>query len=457
MESSATFAGFGVVPDIGDIDFDLGSLDTFDDMDIDMESFNLINDTTASTDPFGNLSFEQSLDLVDFNNDNLNSICSETANILDDFDVKETIKQDCMWSAFQDQAVSCRNRSVHIKHKKSRSSAETGSHVISLTPPSSYINDHLRSFDTPLPSDDESCEEVDVVNPSSSQVCSRLQMTSDPMSSDHCYTSMSPQPWGENTSASAPLTPPESSEDEESSQGSTLYSPASSQLDGSTSKAIRKTGLSHIENDRFNKVVKSILLNTSNKLQTKESSSGKAKFTFSITTKKCRKTLVTPTNRERGLKNTRRRQDCSTSKSYQISSIKENKQKSSSTHFTKAKSRARTEVEEPKSRSGKSDHKEARDVHNQMERQRRQDLKNAYDSLKEFVPTIANSDRASKQMVLDKAIDYCKTLKGKETSVREQKKRIQQRNEALRKRLALIESQMTSCQLENAHWEIQGW
>ena len=110
-----------------------------------------------------------------------------------------------------------------------------------------------------------------------------------------------------------------------------------------------------------------------------------------------------------------------------------------------------------KGQGGRVDQREARNVHNQMERQRRTDLKNAFDSLKDFVPTIANSDRASKQMVLDKAIDYCKTLKNKEWTTREARKREAQKNESLRKRLAEIESQMTSCQLENAAWEIQGW
>jgi len=92
-----------------------------------------------------------------------------------------------------------------------------------------------------------------------------------------------------------------------------------------------------------------------------------------------------------------------------------------------------------------------------MERQRRTDLKNAFDQLKDFVPTIANSDRASKQMVLDKAIEHCKSLKMKEMTVREEKKNIVQRNELLKKKLALLESQIVSCQVENADWEIQGW
>jgi hypothetical protein len=126
--------------------------------------------------------------------------------------------------------------------------------------------------------------------------------------------------------------------------------------------------------------------------------------------------------------------------------------------MTSSRKKARfEEVASMSKQGGRVDQKEARNVHNQMERQRRTDLKNAFDSLKDFVPTIANSDRASKQMVLDKAIDYCKTLKSKEWTTREARKSLVQKNESLRKRLAEIESQMTSCQLENAAWEIQGW
>ena len=36
----------------------------------------------------------------------------------------------------------------------------------------------------------------------------------------------------------------------------------------------------------------------------------------------------------------------------------------------------------------KTNHKEARDVHNHMDRQRRTDLKNAFDQLKDFIPTL---------------------------------------------------------------------
>jgi len=458
-ESALPLAGFGVVPDVGDFDFDL---DTLTDMDIDIESFNMIDDAaTSSSDPFGNLSFEQSLNLVDFDNVSNNG---SDLSILDDFDVKEPIKQDCMWSSFQDASSPIRRHSpLHIKQSRRR--RDSGS--AGLTPPSSYINDHLRTFDTPLPSDEESSEEVDVVSPSPAAVCSRVLAT-DSMSEDHCYSTSSSgiqhlAPWSENTSASAPLTPPESSEDED----------ASSHIPKSPPDATRKkAGLSEIENDRFNKVVKNTLLKNSSSFLKKTSSrsvtmseakTGKTKFRFLLTAQK-KNSILGPTK-------------CLVSRSeqrpgttaYRLKSIKENKQnmkrsgKASPTFSSSVTSlRKKARFEEmtssmSKGQGGRVDQREARNVHNQMERQRRTDLKNAFDSLKDFVPTIANSDRASKQMVLDKAIDYCKTLKSKEWTTREARKREVQKNESLRKRLAEIESQMTSCQLENAAWEIQGW
>merc|ERR1719150_2590455 len=52
---------------------------------------------------------------------------------------------------------------------------------------------------------------------------------------------------------------------------------------------------------------------------------------------------------------------------------------------------------------------EAREVHNQMERQRRNELKVAFDDLKVHLPEIATSDKASKQQILDKAVETCLT------------------------------------------------
>ena len=82
--------------------------------------------------------------------------------------------------------------------------------------------------------------------------------------------------------------------------------------------------------------------------------------------------------------------------------------------------------------------KGARDLHNHNERQRRTDLKNAFDYLKRRVPAIASSERVSKQMILDKAIDFCRNLKAKESSVRQHHKLLAERNELLRKKIASL-------------------
>ena len=185
-----------------------------------------------------------------------------------------------------------------------------------------------------------------------------------------------------------------------------------------------------------------------------EAKAGKTKFRFLLTTPRNKNSLLIKKSSEQRPNTT----------AYRLKSIKENKQlkrslttvsPTSSPNTLASSSRRKSRFEEVSSR--RVDQREARDVHNQMERQRRNDLKNAFDSLKDFVPTIANSDRASKQMVLDKAIDYCKNLKSKEWTTRKARETLAQKNESLRKRLAEIESQMTSCQLENVAWEIQGW
>merc|ERR1712059_33253 len=97
----------------------------------------------AGGDPFGDFSLEQSLNIVNELH-NVNDISSDdfkNTSILDDFDLKEPIKKDCMWSSnVQKNAKS--PQSVQIK-KNHSTLHHTG--ALSLTPPSSYINQHLRS------------------------------------------------------------------------------------------------------------------------------------------------------------------------------------------------------------------------------------------------------------------------------------------------------------------------
>ena len=54
--------------------------------------------------------------------------------------------------------------------------------------------------------------------------------------------------------------------------------------------------------------------------------------------------------------------------------------------------------------------RETRDLHNSMERQRRIDLRKNFDQLKSVVPELADSEKASKLNILNKASSYCLLL-----------------------------------------------
>ena len=84
--------------------------------------------------------------------------------------------------------------------------------------------------------------------------------------------------------------------------------------------------------------------------------------------------------------------------------------------------------------------KDIRDLHNSMERQRRIDLKNAFDGLKICIPEIAESDRASKLMILDKASDFCQSLKKKESTLTGEKEKEKRKNLLLRRKVSLLQT-----------------
>merc|ERR1711892_1092100 len=394
-----------------------------------MENFDIVD---TAENPFGDFSLEESLNLVELNNDkHLNNGNCDKSSFLGDFDIAETIKQDFMWSSAHDR----HSINVNIKHK-SRSQLNS---KLSLTPPTSYIDPYLMMFDTSLPSLDEdsssndsSLDEVNVdsgFNQTLYEGC--LESSS---SGDHCYTS--------HGKSSSMLTPPESSEDEDSSH--VIYKSKAAQ----DILKSRKSVLKEIENDRFNTVFKSILQKSSIK-SVSTTNIDKAKFKFSICMNSTKKTSLVRSKSIQDKKSAR-----ATVSSSQ--GIKENTKTSTFSYALQNKHHNRV-ADLHRVNQEKTNHKEARDVHNHMERQRRTDLKSAFDQLKDVVPNVANSEKASKQMVLDQAIDHCKSLKRKEINAREQKKNVVQRNELLKKKLALLESQMVTCQVENADWEIQGW
>ena len=172
------------------------------------------------------------------------------------------------------------------------------------------------------------------------------------------------------------LTPPESSEDEDSSH--VIYKSKAAQ----DILKSRKSVLKEIENDRFNTVFKSILQKSSIK-SVSTINIDKAKFKFSICMNSTKKTSLVRSKSKQDKKSAR-----ATVSSYQ--GIKENTQTSKFSYALQNKHHNRI-ADLHRVNQEKTNHKEARDVHNHMERQRRTDLKNAFDQLTDFLSTIANS------------------------------------------------------------------
>jgi len=79
--------------------------------------------------------------------------------------------------------------------------------------------------------------------------------------------------------------------------------------------------------------------------------------------------------------------------------------------------------------------RELRDLHNSMERQRRVDLKINFDQLKDKVPELRDTDKASKMVILNKAAEYSRLLLKTDLVLTSERDRVARRNAELRQRL----------------------
>merc|ERR1712183_106827 len=98
-------------------------------------------------------------------------------------------------------------------------------------------------------------------------------------------------------------------------------------------------------------------------------------------------------------------------------------------------------IRKRKERSLKMQEGEAREVHNQMERQRRNELKVVFDELKVHLPEIATSDKASKQQILDKAVETCLNIRSTESSLKTRVTTLNKTNSQLKERLRKLQAE----------------
>merc|ERR1719278_45641 len=95
-----------------------------------------------------------------------------------------------------------------------------------------------------------------------------------------------------------------------------------------------------------------------------------------------------------------------------------------------------------KERSLKMQEGEARQIHNQMERQRRNELKVSFDKLKTLLPELAASDKASKQQILDKAVDTVQMIRSTELSLTTRRNSLNKSNALLKDKLRKLKEEL---------------
>ena len=122
---------FDTVPEMSEFDFDLGTMDTFEDLDINMTGLDMMGD--SGQDPFGDFNLEQSFNLIELNKvfanvhsasasvPSCSSSESEAVLDLEEFEEQETLKQDIMWSSAH-----------NIHHNSTNSSHNSHSRLVSI-------------------------------------------------------------------------------------------------------------------------------------------------------------------------------------------------------------------------------------------------------------------------------------------------------------------------------------
>ena len=452
------------VPDIADLTFDLDTMECFEDIDIKLEDLDSQDESFGSEEqmllaidqhsPDGLVLFEfdrmrdLSLQSLELSAAAAATTCrGKRALMLEDMDGgrnDQLLRQDCMWSSVHNQSAAKFFKTEAVGGQEAgrrtvavQPAASSSASLLGLTPPTSYMHKHLlqrHQFETPLAAssgdedvssssgDDEMMDDDGAVSWWSNSLMDAVSRLSAvpvisaaavPMvaSRDHSYFSSSSSKKSSSFTTSD-LTPPESSEDEDSFQGVYVSRQTAAELTSSTSKTTSK------------------LADT--KFMDPSSSTGRAivrstepKFTFRINIKSTAATkkltrLARPSQRRHHLGGAAAvDSDTPTAKASSL------RLHSSPGREDEPRRMLRVCVET----------KGPRDIHNLNERQRRTDLKNAFEYLKFRVPDIASSDRVSKQMILDKAIGFCRSLKTKEAGVRQHHKLLVERNELLRKKL----------------------
>lgn len=393
------------------LDVDINPKDMMEDLPIDLEELEFDFEEMNDFGPWIETDVHNQLGL-DIEDSKIESECFN----FKDLEIKEAVRYDCMWSSYNEFS------SQKVKSNDS------------LTLSNSFYDSLLQSIDTPSCSETDSSsiksemdtdEEIDVTSEKKiytnndkdtfSNQTNSFQSSAQLFASlDHCYNISSTHLDNEKymVKNNGPLTPPVSS-DEEESQTTFSYN-----LNTHSRK-----NTSIIKTKQSMNKVQSLLKKSHQK------PSNEAKFSFKVNLK---------TDKSRSLLKQKIQKVKIIRTPFKTDADSQIKQRLFEHQKLKT---CQSAIRKRKERSLKMQEGEAREVHNQMERQRRNELKVSFDTLKTVLPEIAESDKASKQQILDKAVETCKVIKSTELSLQNRRNSLTKSNALLKEKLRLLKAE----------------
>jgi len=422
---------------------------------------------------------------------------SETTDF-EDLNITEAVRYDCMWSSHAPSAAHIAGPPARRAHQPAsvplceNTLFEEFLKIIDIPSQFDLAGEDLRQQADeqksareerrPLLEDDSKCDK------SEQEKQARLLT-----SLDHCYVSTSLLPRTDSqarrsggsysssgySSDGFPATPPESSEDEDCLQNCTPF-PHVINPGPTSSSACSNT---NSKNTSSTTTMTSLTCNRSQSLLKKSrllsATGGEAKFSFrckfkpeksrSLLKQKLRlSTSSTSRNSATCCNSNDNNTSCSScgtsSNSYANSSrfaasANRHQQQSTGLHHrlasttglstsvggnSSSKNQVHASIRRRKEESLKAKHHEARQIHNHMERQRRNELKAAFDELKGCIPEIAATEKVSKQMILDTALRNCKQIKSRQLGMKLRRDKLKKSNAELRDKLKKLQMALSS-------------
>jgi len=420
-----------------DIDLNPKDMMELEEFDFDFEEINDLGSWIATSDDSMS---EEVMGVESVNSEN------ERLQNFEDLDIKEAVRYDCMWTSYNE-----------FNAQKSHRNSNNSSPTASLNLSSSFYDSLLGSIDTPensdcssIKSEMETDSDEDSEKRKAKQTCEEveekkeesLHTTMSPAhiitSLDHCYNISSTHLDNERflpRSSSGPLTPPVSSDDEDCNNSSSTnfaFSNINYKSQARNEKGLKQSATRRVITTSNKAHTQSLLKRSMN--SSRQRTLSEAKFSINL---KVNRQIVKQADKSRSLLKQKvkivRTPFANTKTSSTESQLKK---KLFEQHRT-----SQSAMRKRKERSLKMQEGEAREVHNQMERQRRNELKVAFDELKVHLPEIATSDKASKQQILDKAVETCLNIRSTESSLKTRVTTLNKTNSQLKERLRKLQAE----------------